>query len=255
MPQRIKSISKINNVILIIALLLTTGCGTKTFTEPVTGMVFVDVPEGTFCTGTIENQCEDGVPLHPPREFDRRLPTFKTHVKGGWIGKFEVTQKEWETIMGYNPSIMQRGPNHPVNNISWDEANTFVQKLSIASSGTYRLPSEIEWEFAARSGGKPELVPGNKPLLAVAWFYENSKPDFIHPVGQLEPNGLGIHDMAGNLSEWCNDAYSETGFVRSTRGGWWFSTRPRLITVTLNRWGMNRTARGSSVGFRVFKEN
>lgn len=152
-----------------------------------------------------------------------------------YIGKYEVTQTLWETVMGYNPSRYV-GTDKPVDSVSWEECQKFISKLNDLTGMNFRFPTEAEWEYAARGGQKGQgyQYSGSKNLLDVGWYNDNSgsKP---RSVGSKHANELGLYDMAGNVSEWCEDlygAYTESsqtdpigavnGVRRVTRGGCWF---------------------------------
>lgn len=136
------------------------------------------------------------------------------------IGKFEVTQEQWQTVMGNNPSFFTAcGPNCPVENVSWDDAQEFIAKLNALTGKNYRLPYEAEWEYAARSGGQKQQWAGTSDagqLGAYAWFRDNSDKQ-VHPVGGKMPNGLGIYDMSGNVWEWCDEQYSVDFYTKSPK--------------------------------------
>ncbi|NCD35173.1 MAG: formylglycine-generating enzyme family protein [Spartobacteria bacterium] len=160
-----------------------------------------------------------------------------TLTKGYWIGKYEVTQAQWETIMGTNPSKF-KGAMNPVETVSWDDCQVFIEKLNVRNSGdTFRLPTEAEWEFAARGGNKSRgtVYSGGNELNAVGWYEGNSGKQ-AHEVGTKEPNELGLYDMSGNVWEWCSDWYGDysvlaqvdpqgvnSGSYRVVRGGGWGS--------------------------------
>jgi formylglycine-generating enzyme required for sulfatase activity len=133
------------------------------------------------------------------------------------IGKYEVTQEQWEAIMGYNYSRFKDCKNCPVENVSWDEAQKFILKLNDATGKKYRLPTEAEWEYAARGGNKSKgyLFSGSNTLDDVAWYEENNGKK-THPVGTKTPNELGIHDMSGNVWEWCSDWYGDYSSLPQT---------------------------------------
>ena len=152
---------------------------------------------------------------------------------GFWLGKYEVTQGQWEAVMGNNPSIF-KGTDLPVENVSWDDCQEFFKKLNalpeVKKSGwTYRLPTELEWEYACRAGstgGYSKLADGNEitkdTLDEVAWYDNNSKVK-TQPVGQKKPNAFGLYDMNGNVWEWCEDLYrvGDPYPSRVRRGGAW----------------------------------
>lgn len=166
----------------------------------------VRVPEGCFPMG---DNFGDG--------SDDEKPVHEVCVSGFSIGKYEVTQVQWMAVMGSNPSYFS-GDRRPVDSVSWDDAQEFIKKLNAQSDRRYRLPTEAEWEYAARSGGKKEKWSGTSDpnqLGYYAWYYENSRE--THVVGTKKPNGLGIHDMSGNVFEWCQDRYGEVWYAESDR--------------------------------------
>lgn len=137
-------------------------------------------------------------------------------VNSFYFSKYEVTQEQWETIIGSNPSENKGCPTCPVENISWEEAMIFIKKLNEVSNKRFRLPKEAEWEYVARFGGKQEIdsVGGQEEYIkTTAWFFANSDKR-THPVGQKLPNTLGVYDLFGNVSEWCFDWYSPDYFKK-----------------------------------------
>lgn len=157
-------------------------------------------------------------------------------TRGYYLGKYEVTQSQWQHVMGDNSSIF-KGGNKPVQNISWNNVQTFIRKLNELTGKNYRLPSEAEWEYACRSGGKKMKYCGSNNAARIAWYKDNSDSK-IHPVGQRQPNGLGLYDMSGNVWEWTQDFYQADYYNHSpvnnpkgpldgsghvVRGGSWFS--------------------------------
>jgi sulfatase modifying factor 1 len=149
------------------------------------------------------------------------------------IGKYEVTQAQWKAVMGSNPSYFSGCDNCPVENVSWNDAQEFVRKVNAQTGKNYRLPTEAEWEYAARGGQQSRgyTYSGSNDLGSVAWYYDNSGSK-THAVGGKQANELGIYDMSGNVWEWCSEwngnysSYSETnptgassGQSRVLRGG------------------------------------
>ena len=178
------------------------------------------------------------------------------------IGKYPITQKQWQEIMGNNPSDF-KGETLPVENVSWDDCQEFIKKLNEKTGKKYRLPTEAEWEFAARGGNQSKgfEYSGSNNIDEVAWYYNNSD-NKTHPIGTKKANELGIHDMSGNVWEWCNDWYdsyrnaiennpkgADTGSHRVSRGGSWFNGA-ELCRVTCRNYD-SPTIRDSNMGFRL----
>ncbi|MEI6208069.1 MAG: SUMF1/EgtB/PvdO family nonheme iron enzyme [Desulfuromonadales bacterium] len=178
------------------------------------------------------------------------------------IGKYEVTQGQYRRIMGSNPSSFSScGDDCPVEKVSWDDAQSFISRLNSQTGGHFRLPTEAEWEYACRSGGRNEEYCGGNDLDALAWYSGNSGSK-THPVGQKQPNGLGIYDMSGNVWEWVQDWYgnnypssgnnpggASSGSIRVNRGGSWGSNAEyaRAANRGLNSPGI----RDYNLGFRL----
>ena len=137
-----------------------------------------------------------------------------TITKPFYLGKYEVTQEQWEAVMGSNPSHF-KGPKNPVEQVSWDDCQQFLVKLNAKSGGQgskFVLPTEAQWEYACRAGSTGKFCFGDdeKQLGEYAWYEANSG-DKTHPVGEKKPNTFGLHDMHGNVWEWCQDWYGEYG--------------------------------------------
>jgi formylglycine-generating enzyme required for sulfatase activity len=214
-------------------------------------MVFVK--GGTFTMGCTSEQSDCS---------HNEKPTHQVKVSDFSIGKYEVTQKQWQSIMGNNPSHF-KGDNLPVETVSWDDIQEFIQKLNQKTGKKYRLPTEAEWEYAARGGStsSPTLYSGSNNIDEVAWHSGNSGSK-THPVGQKKLNKLGIYDMSGNVWEWCSDWYGDyksgsqsnpqgpsSGSSRMARGGCWGSD-PQYCRVSI-RYNGNSCDRDYDVGFRL----
>ena len=142
--------------------------------------------------------------------YKNEKPTHRvTLTNDYYIGKYEVTQELWQAVMGNNPSHF-KGDNLPVEQVSWNDCQRFLSKLNRITGKTFRLPTEAEWEYAARGGNKSRgyQYSGSNNLLDVAWFTDNSGIE-THAVGTKQPNELGIYDMSGNVSEWCQDWFGK----------------------------------------------
>jgi formylglycine-generating enzyme required for sulfatase activity len=169
------------------------------------GMEFVLIRAGEFYMGS-----EDGEDNEKPVHLVRITRPF-------YLGKYQVTQIQWEAVMGSNPSHFTGDPNRPVENVSWNDTQEFLQRLGEKEKGyLYRLPTEAEWEYAARAGKWTEYCFGDDPQLLrkYAWYDENSGGT-THPVGQLKPNVWGLYDMHGNVWEWVQDWFEETYYQKS----------------------------------------
>jgi formylglycine-generating enzyme required for sulfatase activity len=167
------------------------------------GMKFVYIPPGTFMMGSPENE--------PGRQQDEKLHRV-TLTQGFYMQTTEVTQKQWKDVMGDNPSLFKEcGDDCPVENVSWDDVQEFIKRLNESErTDSYRLPTEAEWEYAARSGKETAYCFGDDAaeLGGYAWYIENSGIK-THPVAKKQPNAWGLCDMHGNVWEWCQDWYGD----------------------------------------------
>ena len=233
--------------------------------DPTMGMEFVRVEGGTFQMG-----CGPWAGECKPNES----PLHEVTVSGFWIGKYSVTQGQWQKVMGSNPSGFKKGVNYPVETVSWDDAKQFIQKLNGMSGFRFRLPTEAEWEYAARSGGKAEKYAGGSDVDAVAWYSSNSGKS-THPVGTKAPNGLGIYDMSGNVFQWCEDLYDENaygkgqrdnpisnsgGSLRVLRGGSWSRDATWVRCAFRGFWepashGLGGRLGGTGLGLRLVRKD
>ncbi len=225
------------------------------FMDPVTGIAFVYVHAGKFMMGrAIEHEDEAEEKAH------------EVALDGFYIGKYPVTCGQWKSLMGTNPSKCGRGDNYPVEMVSWDNAQDFIEKLTAENDRKYqfRLPTEAEWEYAARSGGEKETYAGGDHIDAVAWYDQNSG-NTTHSVGEKAPNGLGLHDMSGNVWEWCQDWFADypsvaadnppapsMGTQRVLRGGSWKSDAMKCRTTC--RWCNWPEYKDHSWGFRLVRD-
>lgn len=190
----------------------------------------VYISGGTFSMGATAEQ-SDGA------ETDE-MPAHQVRVNSFSLCKHEVTQEEWQYVMGSNPS-KSVGSRKPVEMVSWNECQEFISKLNSLTGKNYRLPTEAEWEYAARGGSRSSgyRFSGSNSIGSVAW-YEGNSGEHTHDVMTKSPNELGLYDMSGNVREWCSDRYSDqyydnspssnpqgpsSGDRRVNRGGAWIS--------------------------------
>jgi formylglycine-generating enzyme required for sulfatase activity len=218
-------------------------------------MEFVLIPAGTLQMGSNDGE-SDEKPVHTVR-ISRSF----------YLGKYEVTQAQWEAVMGNNPSIFKGDSNRPVEKVSWDDVQEFIRRLNTKESGArYRLPTEAEWEYAARAGSSTAYGFGDGvgQLGQYAW-YDGNAGNTTHPVGQLQPNAWGLYDMHGNVWEWVQDWYGpyangtvtdpagpHAGSNRVYRGGGWRDDARYCRSAYRN----NRAPghRIAILGFRLLRE-
>ncbi len=218
----------------------------------------VRIPGGTFLMGSKAD------PFASSQPNADEQPQHQVSVKAFAMGKYEVTQEQWYAVMGNLPSSF-KGRTLPVEQVTWNDAQEFVRRLGAKTGKTYRLPSEAEWEYAARAGSRTEWSFGDNEneLGRYAWFNANSGST-THPVGEKLPNAFGLHDMHGNVWEWTEDCWNENyngapsdGSVwsagdcsrRVLRGGSW-NFDPQVLRSAI-RSGGPASDRGDGIGFRV----
>ena len=225
------------------------------------GMEFMLIPAGEFKMGSPSS--EEG-------RFDPEGPVHTVIIeKAYYLGKYEVTQKQWREVMGSNPSSFE-GDDRPVEKVSWNDAQEFVKKLNeMEGTNKYRLPSEAEWEYAARAGTTTRYSFGNddSDLGDYAWYDSNSGSE-THPVGQKQPNSWGLYDIHGNVWEWVQDPYhssydgapidgsvweSGSSSSRVIRGGSWSNYGGRICRSAL-RFNAYPGASYDFLGFRLLQE-
>ncbi|MEK0429552.1 MAG: hypothetical protein RL001_2079 [Pseudomonadota bacterium] len=217
----------------------------------------VALPAGRFTMGVPGKNAEHNA-----------QPAHAVSVKAFAIGKFEVTQDEWFAIMGTRPAQF-KGGRHPVEQVTWKLAREFTRKLSEKTGKKYRLPTEAEWEYAARGGTDGEFYFGQGAITDHAWFDDNSD-ETTHTVGQKKPNAHGLHDLYGNVWEWTEDCWNESYVGAPEDGSAWTSGDCAQRVVRGGTWYSKPTSIGSSIrakfsseiryssrggGFRVVRED
>ena len=204
--------------------------GAMSFT--VNGVTFkmIYVKGGTFTMGCTSEQGSDC--------YSEEKPSRQVTLSDFYMGETEVTQALWQAVMGNNPSLY-KGDDRPVENVNWKDCQKFIHKLNQLTGKTFRLPTEAEWEYAARGGNKSRgrKYSGRNTIGNVAWYTDNSESS-THPVKGKQANELGLYDMSGNVWEWCQDQYGskyyrdspsinptgrENNSGRVLRGGSWYS--------------------------------
>ena len=219
-------------------------------------MVFVG--GGTFTMGCTPEQGSDC------RDIGK--PSHRVSLNNFYIGKYEVTQEQWKAVMGYDSNLsFFKGDDLPVERVDWVDVHEFISKLNAATGKNYRLPTEAEWEYAARGGNKSNgyKYSGGDDFDEVAWHIGNSMK-MTHSVGTKKANELGIYDMSGNVGEWVNDRYGNytsetqtnpqgpsTGRSRVIRGGSWWENNPALELLVSFRGANEPWIRFSVFGFRL----
>ena len=198
----------------------------ETFTVKGVSFEMIWVEGGTFIMGASDDDTHAA---------DRDKPAHQVTLGSYFIGKTEVTQALWQVVMGKNPSEFKKNLQNPVEKVSWKDCQKFVKKLNELTGKNFRLPTEAEWEYAARGGkwSSGYIYFGSNKLDDVAWYKSNSAGT-THPVAQKSPNELGIYDMSGNVMEWCQDRFGSysgelqtnpqgpsSGSERVFRGGSW----------------------------------
>ena len=215
------------------------------------------IPAGTFTMGS--------------DEYDREKPQHQVNLQEFYLGKYPVTQEQYQAVMGNNPSNFKDNPKNPVEQVSWDDAQEFCKKLNQLIVGKdFRLPTEAEWEYACRAGTQTRFYFGDDAakLGDYGWYHENSGSK-THPVGQKKPNDWGLYDMSGNVWEWCEDPYhdsyankpeniknngntiwsSSDTSSRLLRGGSWLYDSRNCCSAI--RYGYNADVRNINIGFRL----
>ncbi|MCI5120087.1 MAG: formylglycine-generating enzyme family protein [Candidatus Electrothrix sp. AUS4] len=243
------------------------------FREPSIGIEFVSIPEGCFQMGS---------PSDEKDRDDDEGPVHEVCVDGFWMGKYEVTQGQWKQIMGENPARFKKGDKYPVEQVSWEDVQKFIGELNKRAGKKYRLPTEAEWEYAARAGTDTARFWGDSPDDACryanvydqtskkendfSWTHHNCDDGYAEtaPVGSFQGNSFGLHDMLGNVWEWCADWYESeyykgsskdnpigplSGSIRVIRGGSW-NFYPGSVRSAIRNW-YAPDDRDDYLGFRL----
>ena len=246
-------------------------------------LTLVLIPAGEFLMGSAETS-EELARLYSrfkavAKQFDDEHPQHRVRItKPFWMGKYEVTQEQWEAMMGNNPSEF-KGPKNPVETVSWDEAQAFLQRVNArVTGGGFALPTEAQWEYACSAGSGTRFSFGNDEALLhkhgnyadrntnFPWSDKEADDGFAQtaPVGRYLANAFGLHDMHGNVWEWCSDWYGEKyygtsvssdpagppeGQYRVLRGGSWIIYP--MYCRCAGRRGIEPASRGGNGGFRV----
>ena len=216
------------------------------------------IPGGSFAMGSVSGS-----------EEDANTPTHAVSITSFAIGKYEVTQAQWFSIMGTRPGMF-KGDDLPVEQVTWKQAREFTRKLSEKTGHTYRLPTEAEWEYAARAGSETDYYFGTDQTQVPehAWFDENSD-ETTHPVGQKPANNYGLYDMYGNVWEWTMDCWN-TSYegapvdgsawtsgdcsMRVVRGGSWYNKLKSIKSTARARYSSEIRYNSRGGGLRVVRE-
>ena len=263
-------VEDVNEVIKVILGLPQDGTSaTETYTVNGVSFKMVKVEGGTFTMGATAEQGDDA-------DFNE-MPAHQVTLSSYGIGETEVTQELWVAVMGSNPSKFASSNGYaenlqrPVENVSWDDCQEFIKKLNQLTGKNFRLPTEAEWEFAARGGNKSQgyKYAGSNTIDDVAWYWDNmpsrteGEAGFgTQAVGTKAPNELGLYDMSGNVSEWCQDWYGEyssdaqtnptgpsSGLDRILRDGCWYCNAV-ICRVSHRNWD-SADIHGSDLGLRL----
>lgn len=215
--------------------------GNRTFTVNGVSFEMVFVEGGTFQMGATSEQWSEA--------YDNVKPVHSVTLSDFCIGKTEVTKALWKAVMSKNPSKIKED-NRPVIEVSWNDCQKFIEKLNAMTGANFRLPTEAEWEYAARGGKETKgfKYSGSNDLSSVAWYMANSRYK-SHPVATKQPNELGLYDMSGNVLEWCQDWYADdyysnspqvnpqgpdSGLERVMRGGSWANLSEGCLVFSRN---------------------
>ena len=255
---KIATMKKLFFSLTFLSLLLVFSCSKDKDPEPDPDLAIYNmtlVEGGSFIMGCTSEQGDDC--------FSNEKPAHIVTLSDYYIGKYEVTQKLWTDIMGENPSHFAGCDQCPVESVSWEDIQEFLAKLNEKTGKNFRLPTEAEWEYAARGGAQSGYTrySGSDEVGLVAWYSGNSGSQ-THPVGGRKANELGLFDMSGNVWEWCQDWYGPylpspqtdpqgpgEGSNRVARGGSWNDAPQRCRAAYRDL--STPTFRSALVGFRL----
>ena len=217
---------------------------------------FTRIPSGNYWMGSKEMEAG-----RDPDESPRQKVIIEQDF---YLGTYEITQEQWQSVMGENPAIFQQNPDHkkhPVENVSWNDCQIFLDTLNTLGIGFFRLPTEKEWEYACRAGTESRFYWGDDPeewkAHKFGWINSRSMAS-PHPVGQKHPNPWGLYDMSGNVWEWCQDSYARYGQLPKTdtlkvfRGGSWYDFAKSQRSANRHKHGWNE--RFPAIGLRIVLE-
>lgn len=227
---------------------------TSPWTEPLTGLSFVLIPGGSFMMGDVS---DDGL--------DDEKPVHEVVLSPYYMSRTTVTKQQWLAVTGTEAGNSALGPDHPVTHVSFNDIESFINVLNQEHTDrSFSLPSEAQWEYAARSGGKDQKYAGSDDPKSVAWFGENSN-GYPHEVATKKANELGLFDMSGNVWEWCVDGFDETAYEihenhdpairaekgkdRTVRGGSWLMDA--WSARCTRRFSFPEDVSGNGLGFRL----
>jgi formylglycine-generating enzyme required for sulfatase activity len=224
---------------------------------------FQYIPPGTYTRGSPPDEA-----MRDPDEGPQHVVTL---TKAFYLGTYEVTQAQWASVMGENPAVFQNfgsSLQHPVESVSWNECQEFIRRLNAMGQGTFRLPTEAEWEYACRAGTQSPYYWGARMAESgqsdYAWANSRSFAR-THPVGRKQPNPWGLYDMSGNVWEWCQDWYGaypeetltdptgpDVGKLKVFRGGSWYDFHESHRSANRHKHAPNE--RYSAIGLRLVLE-
>ncbi len=196
--------------------------------------VMINVPAGRFLMGSPSP--DDSVANQKLEARDDEKPQHSVTIKAFFLGQYEVTQAQWHALMGSNPS-RHEGKALPIENISWDDAQKYIEKLNKKTGKKYRLPTEAEWEYAARGGSLTPYPWGHSDSDSHMYAWSTANATDTNAVGLKKPNPFGLYDMIGNVSEWTQDCWNDSYNGAPQDGSAWLSGNCSLRVLRGGSWG------------------